>query len=109
MRVPALGAAFISQDAGSGGRKPCPFGDAGEETAEALLRLPRDQEGARCVVSAQPGTGGRRARRLLPAPLPPAPPGRALALALLSGVSGVVWTQWSTALWTEHAVRVGNG
>lgn len=78
LRVPVLVAGLSLKDAGSGGRQPVPDWDAGEEAAEAVLRLPGDQESARCVVSAQAweGAAGR-----------PAPPPGASAVGPALGSS----------------------
>lgn len=66
-------------------RQGCGGGGGGEEAAEALLRLPRDQEGAGRLVGTRP-RAPRRARAfpfprcVRPAPpgIPPAPPSQEL-------------------------------
>lgn len=62
-RTWALVSAFGLKDARFGSCEPGAGRVSGKEATEALLRLPGDQESARCVVSALPGRV-----RLVPAP-----------------------------------------
>lgn len=117
-RVSVLVAAFGAKDAGSDRPRPCPVWLAGEEAAEALLRLPWDEEGARCVVSAQAAWGpaayappaGASALRPPPSGGPRARPRPGFRIAVRH--SGGLWApeaaRWAVSL-TKPGERMKGG